>query len=238
VDNSILGQIAVITGGSRGIGAGIASKLAEMGAKTVILGRDRAALDTIAEEIIAKRGICLPMVCDLENQTDVEHVAREIESQLGVAEILVNCAGVGLLGRKLLECTSADWDLVMNTNLRGVFYAVRAFAPSMVAARRGHIVNISSIASKNPLPGGAIYEDSKWGLNGLSYSLAEELRGHNVRVSVVCPGSVNTDFSPHEERDLSRMLTPADVAHAVAMLVTQRAQSFVSEIILRPTQKP
>jgi NADP-dependent 3-hydroxy acid dehydrogenase YdfG len=126
----------------------------------------------------------------------------------------------------------------MNTNLRGVFYAIRAFAPAMVAARRGHIVNISSIASKNPLPGGAIYAASKWGLNGLSYSLAEELRGHNVRVSVVCPGSVDTGFSSHEDRDLSRMLTPADVAHAVAMLVTQRAQSFISEIILRPTQKP
>ena len=234
----ILGQTAVITGGSRGIGAGIASKLAEMGAKTVILGRDRRALNAIAEEITARRGACLVKVCDLEHQDEVEHVAQEIENQLGAPEILVNCAGVGLLGRKLLECTAADWERVMNTNLRGVFYAIRSFAPSMVAARRGHIVNISSIASKNPLPGGAIYAASKWGLNGLSYSLAEELRVHNVRVSVVCPGSVNTEFSSHEERDLSRMLIPADVAHAVAMLVTQRAQSFISEIILRPTQKP
>jgi 3-oxoacyl-[acyl-carrier protein] reductase len=126
----------------------------------------------------------------------------------------------------------------MNTNLRGVFFAIRAFAPAMVEARSGHIINISSIASKNPLPGGAIYAASKWGLNGLSYSLAEELRAHNIRVSVVCPGSVNTDFSKHEGRDLSKMLTPADVAHAVAMLVTQQQQSFISEIILRPTQKP
>jgi NADP-dependent 3-hydroxy acid dehydrogenase YdfG len=108
----------------------------------------------------------------------------------------------------------------------------------MVEARSGHIINVSSIAGKNPLPGGAIYAASKWGLNGLSFSLAEELRAYNVRVSVVCPGSVNTDFSAHEGRDLSRMLTPADVAHAVAMLVTQRPQSFISEIVLRPTQKP
>jgi 3-oxoacyl-[acyl-carrier protein] reductase len=238
MNHLILGQTAVITGGSRGIGAGIASKLAEMGAKTVILGRNRAALDTVVEEITARRGSCLAKVCDLENQAEVEHVAQEIESQFGPPEILVNSAGVGLLGRKLLECTAADWEHVMNTNLRGVFYAIRAFAPSMVAAGRGHIVNISSIASKNALPGGAIYAASKWGLNGLSYSLAEELRMHNVRVSVVCPGSVNTDFSAHEGHDLSRMLTPADVAHSVAMLVTQRAQSFISEVILRPTQKP
>jgi 3-oxoacyl-[acyl-carrier protein] reductase len=127
---------------------------------------------------------------------------------------------------------------VINTNLRGVFYAVRAFAPAMVRAQSGHIINISSIASKNPLPGGAIYAASKWGLNGLSFSLAEELRDHNVRVSVVCPGSVNTEFSTHKGRDLNKMLVPGDVAHAVAMLVTQRPQSFISELVLRPTQKP
>jgi 3-oxoacyl-[acyl-carrier protein] reductase len=142
------------------------------------------------------------------------------------------------MGRQLLDCTSEDWDRVINTNLRGVFYAIRAFAPAMVEARSGHIINISSIAGKNPLPGGAIYAASKWGLNGLSYSLAEELRAFNIRVSVVSPGSVNTGFSAHAGHDPNRMLTPSDVAHAVAMLVTQQPRSFISEIILRPTLKP
>jgi NAD(P)-dependent dehydrogenase (short-subunit alcohol dehydrogenase family) len=235
---SISGQTAVVTGGSRGIGAAIAIKLAEMGANTVVLGRNTGALAAVVERITAQRGACLAKVCNLESEAEVEHVARDIESQFGAPEILVNCAGVGLLGKKLLECTAADWEHVINTNLRGVFYAIRAFAPAMVEARSGHIINISSIASKNPLPGGAIYAASKWGLNGLSYSLAEELRAHNIRVSVVCPGSVNTGFSAHEGHDLSRMLIPADVAHAVATLVTQQPQSFISEIILRPTQKP
>jgi short-subunit dehydrogenase len=108
----------------------------------------------------------------------------------------------------------------------------------MMRARAGHIVNISSLAGKNPLPSGAAYAASKWGLNGLSYSVAEELRGHNIRVSVVCPGSVNTELSPHEGKDPAKMLQPDDVAHAVAMLVTQAPQSFASEILLRPTQKP
>ncbi len=237
-NTSISGQTAVITGGSRGIGAGIAAKLAEMGAKTVILGRNRSALEAVAEQIHARQGSCLALVCDLENLAEVEAVGREVQRQAAVPQILVNCAGVGMPGRPLLDCTAADWDRIINTNLRGVFYAVRAFAPAMVEARNGHIINISSIASKNPLPGGAVYAASKWGLNGLSFSLAEELRAHNVRVSVVCPGSVNTEFSTHEGRDLSRMLAPADVAHAVAMLVTQRPQSFISEIVLRPTQKP
>ena len=142
------------------------------------------------------------------------------------------------MGRPLLDCTSEDWERVINTNLRGVFYVVRAFAPAMVEAGGGHIVNISSLAGKNPLRDGAIYAASKWGLNGLSYSLAEEMRAYNVRVSVICPGSVNTAFSPHEGHNTQRMLKPEDVAHAVAMLVTQQPQSFISEVLLRPTQKP
>jgi 3-oxoacyl-[acyl-carrier protein] reductase len=235
---SISGSVAVVTGGNRGIGAGIAAKFAEMGATTVILGRNREALTTTAQQIAANGGRCLARVCNLENEAEVNHVAREIEREVGPPQILVNCAGVGLTGRKLLDCTAADWERVMNTNLRGVFYAIRAFAPAMVEARRGDIINISSIAGKNPLPGGAIYSASKWGLNGLSYSLAEELRTYNIRVTVVSPGSVNTGFSAHEGHDLSRMLTPSDVAHAVAMLATQQPQSFISEIILRPTQKP
>jgi 3-oxoacyl-[acyl-carrier protein] reductase len=231
---SISGQTAVVTGGSRGIGAAIASRLAEMGATTVILGRDRDALNAVAAGIAGRQGSCRALVCDLENEAEVRLAAREI----GNVEILVNCAGVSLMGRPLLDCTAEDWARIMNTNLRGVFFAIRAFAPAMVEARGGHIINISSLAGRNPLPGGAIYSASKWGLNGLSYALAEELRAYNIRVSVVSPGSVNTEFSPHEGHDPKRMLTPDDVAHAVAMLVTQQPQSFISEILLRPTQKP
>ena len=126
----------------------------------------------------------------------------------------------------------------MNTNLRGVFYTIRAFAPMMIEKKSGDIINISSIASKNPLPNGAVYAASKWGLNGLSYSVAEELRSYNIRVSVVCPGSVDTDLSPHAGKSKEKMLKPDDVAHVVAMLVTQAPQSFASEVVLRPTQKP
>jgi len=108
----------------------------------------------------------------------------------------------------------------------------------MIRNRGGHIINISSLAGKNALPNGAAYAASKWGLNGLSYSVAEELRSHNIRVSVVCPGSVDTSLSPHEDKDKNKMLRPEDVAHVVAMLVTQAPQSFASEVLLRPTQKP
>jgi len=138
----------------------------------------------------------------------------------------------------LHQMTPDEWEKVINTNLRGVYYYIRAFAPLMIQGRSGHIVNISSLAGKNALPNGAAYAASKWGLNGLTYSVAEELRGYGIRVAVVCPGSVNTELSPHAGKDPAKMLQPDDVAHAVAMLVTQAPQSFASEILLRPTQKP
>jgi NAD(P)-dependent dehydrogenase (short-subunit alcohol dehydrogenase family) len=161
-----------------------------------------------------------------------------VESSFGRVDILINNAGIGGFDSPLHQLSPDAWDRILNTNLRGVYYAMRSFAPMMIRARSGQIINISSIAAKNPLPNGAAYAASKWGLNGLSYSVAEELRGHNIRVSVLCPGSTNTELSPHAGKDVTKMLQPEDVAHAVEMLATQSPQSFASEIILRPTQKP
>jgi NAD(P)-dependent dehydrogenase (short-subunit alcohol dehydrogenase family) len=159
-----------------------------------------------------------------------------VESNFGKVDILVNNAGVGSFSTPLAKLGPEEWDRVININLRGVFYCIRAFVPLMSSG--AHIVNISSLAGKNPLPNGAVYAASKWGLNGLSYSVAEELRGQGIRVSVICPGSVDTELSPHEGKSKSKMLQPDDVAHAVAAVVTQEPQSFMSEILLRPTQKP
>jgi len=168
----------------------------------------------------------------------VEAAAQAVAQQGGRCDILVNNAGVGGFGMALQNLVPEEWDRILNTNLRGVYYCMKAFAPMMIGARAGHIVNLSSLAGKNALPNGAAYAASKWGLNGLSYSAAEELREHGIRVSVVCPGSTNTELSPHTGKDPSRMLQPDDVAHAVAMLVTQSPQSFCSEVLLRPTLRP
>lgn len=232
------GQIAVITGAGRGIGAAIASALSNLGAATVLCGRTRSALDSTAHAIANSGGRAEVIACDVTDLSSVEKAARQIESYYGRLDILVNNAGVGGFGGPLYQLPPEEWDRILNTNLRGVYYTVRAFAPVMIRARSGHIINISSLAGKNPLPNGAAYAASKWGLNGLSYSLAEELRAHNIRVSVICPGSTNTDLSPHEGKDTARMLQAEDVAHVVTMLVTQSPQSFVSEVSLRPTQKP
>jgi NAD(P)-dependent dehydrogenase (short-subunit alcohol dehydrogenase family) len=168
----------------------------------------------------------------------VSALAARVQQTFSRVDILVNNAGTGSLGGPLHTMPVERWDPILNTNLRGVFYTTKAFAPMMIAAGGGHIINISSIAGKNALPNGAAYAASKWGLNGLSYSVAEELRGHNIRVSVICPGSTHTGFSPHTGKSADKMLQSEDVAHVVAMLVTQAPQSFASEVILRPTQKP
>jgi len=235
---SLVGQVAVITGGGRGIGAAIAAKLAGMGATVVLAGRTREPLESTSDAIVKAGGQAEPVVCDVMHLTSVEALAAHVDKTLGRLDILVNNAGVGGFGGPLHQLPPESWDQVLNTNLRGVYYCIRAFAPLMIRARTGHIINISSLAGKNALPNGAAYAASKWGLNGLSYSVAEELRTYNIRVSVVCPGSVDTELSPHAGKDESKMLQPEDVAHAVAMLVTQAPQSFVSEILLRPTQKP
>jgi 3-oxoacyl-[acyl-carrier protein] reductase len=236
--SKLAGQVAVVTGAGRGIGAAIARKLAALGAKVALLGRNLETLDSTAKAIATTGGKAEPIVCDVGNLQSVEKAAREVEALLGRLDILVNNAGIGGFGGPLHELPPEAWDQILDTNLRGVYYVIRSFVPLMIRARAGHIINISSLAGKNALPNGAAYAASKWGLNGLTYSVAEELRVHNIRVSAVCPGSTNTDLSPHADKDPAKMLQPEDVAHAVEMLVTQSPQSFVSEILLRPTQKP
>jgi 3-oxoacyl-[acyl-carrier protein] reductase len=237
-DYPLAGQVAVITGAGRGIGAAIAHELSRLGATAVLCGRTLATLESAARAIAQTGRKPEAVQCDVTSLQSVEAAAKHVEGSFGRVDILVNNAGVGGFGGPLHQLPPDAWDEILNTNLRGVYYTTRAFAPMMIRARAGHIINISSLAGKNALPNGAAYAASKWGLNGLSYSMAEELRGHNIRVAVICPGSTNTDLSPHAGKDHSRMLQPEDVAHTVAMLVTQSPQSFVSEILLRPTQKP
>ena len=236
---SLSGLVAVVTGGGRGIGQAIAGKLAAMDATVVLTGRDRARIQQVALEFASHGHLAEGVVCDVTDLASVDALGVHVRKTYGRVDILVNNAGIGGPSALLHELAPADWDAIFHTNLRGVFYMLRAIVPLMIAAGAGHIINISSLAGKNPLPRGAAYSASKWGLNGLSYGVAEELRSQNIRLSVICPGSVDTNFSPRRGgKDTQKMLQPDDVAHAVAMLVTQEPQSFISELLIRPTQKP
>jgi NAD(P)-dependent dehydrogenase (short-subunit alcohol dehydrogenase family) len=181
----------------------------------------------------------LAQPADVTNTHDVSALVRATEEQLGPITLLVNNAGIGNPGfGPIQEKTENDWDRVFDTNLKSVFFVCRAVVPLMIQRRRGDIINISSLAGKNTFAGGALYCASKWGLQGFSGCLAEDLRAFGIRVSVICPGSVATEFSGRGPKDPTKALTPEDVAHAVAMLALQGPQSFISEVHLRPVTKP
>jgi len=235
----LFGQIALVTGGSRGIGKAIAQKLAGLGAAVSICGRDPVALHTATEEL---RKFASPVLSFQADVTDFKHVSGMVaatEDKLGPITILINNAGIGNPGfGPLQEKSESDWDQVLDTNLKSVFLLSRAVVPLMIQRRRGDIINISSLAGKSVFAGGALYCASKWGLQGLSGCMAEDLRGFGIRVSVICPGSVFTDFSGRGTKDPSKVLTANDVAHAVTTVVLQGPQSFISEVQLRPVGRP
>ncbi len=237
-DQPLRDKVAVITGGGRGIGYAISMRLAELGASTVICGRSQQTLDKAAEQIRSTGTRCEAVSCDVADLSSVKALATRVQTAFGGADMVINNAGVGDFSHPLHELPPEVWERIFSTNLRGVYHMISAFTPMMISRGAGDIVNISSIASKNPLPNGAAYAASKWGLNGLSYSVAEELRRFNIRVSLICPGSTQSELSPHTGRDPGKMLQAGDVAHVVEMIVTQAPQSFASEIVLRPTQKP
>jgi len=230
-------RVALVTGGTRGIGKAIAQMLAALGANISICGRNEDHLRYAAKEIESHGARVHAQKADVSSNSDVTALVQTTEKKLGPISILINNAGIGMFG-PVYEKTEEDWDRVMNTNLKGVFLMTRAVAPGMIARKSGDIINISSLAGKNTFANGALYCASKWGLQGLTACMAEDLRGFGIRVSAICPGSVATEFSGRGPKDASKVLTAEDVAHAVAMVLTQGSQSFISEVDLRPVGKP
>jgi NADP-dependent 3-hydroxy acid dehydrogenase YdfG len=234
---SLSGKVALITGGNRGIGKAIAFRLAAFGADVAICGREESVLRATAEELRSFGARVHSQRADVTGADDVASLIQQSEAALGPVSILVNNAGIGLFG-PLHEKTEAQWDTLINTNLKSVFLVSRAVIPGMIQRKSGDIINISSLAGKSTFAGGALYCASKWALQGLSGCMAEDLRAYGIRVSTVCPGSVFTDFSGRGPKDPGKVLTANDVAHAVAMIATQGPQSFLSEVHLRPVSKP
>jgi 3-oxoacyl-[acyl-carrier protein] reductase len=236
-EKRLTGKVALVTGGSRGIGFAIARRLGQMGARVSICGRDAAKLDPSAAALRGEGIDVISVVADVAREEQILPFVQKTQNEFGSIDILVNNAGIGLFG-PFYEFNEADWNRVIDTNLKSVFLVSRAVVPEMIRRQTGHIINISSLAGKNTFANGAIYCASKWGLMGLSGSMAEDLRSYGIRVSTICPGSVATEFSGQSKKNPEKALQPDDVAHAVAALVTQSASSFISEVHIRPTRKP
>jgi 3-oxoacyl-[acyl-carrier protein] reductase len=233
----LAGQVALITGASRGIGLGIAERLGDLGARLAICARDKARIEAASAGLRKGGAEVFATTADVTRAADATRLVEETRAALGPVDILVNNAGLGWF-KPFYEFDEADWDSILDTNLKSVFLVSRAVAPEMIRRRTGQIVNISSLSGRNTFANGGVYCASKWGLMGLTGCMAEDLRGHGIRVSAVLPGSVATDFSPHSGRDLSKLLQVEDVVHAVETILTQAPTSFISEIQMRPVAKP
>ena len=233
---SIQNQVAVVTGAGRGIGRAIAVELGKLGAHVALAARSRSELEDTARTIGSAATV---FPTDVRKKEELQRLFEQVSAGNGPVDILVNAAGIAVFG-PVLEFGDEDFDNLIETNLRGIFFACRFVLPSMIQRKSGHIINIASIAGKVGSANRAVYCASKFGVVGFTESLAEEVRQYSIRASVICPGSTDTRFSgeTRTSKVRERMLRPEDVAHAVRMIVTQEPNSFISEIIMRPTQKP
>jgi 3-oxoacyl-[acyl-carrier protein] reductase len=236
-EKPLAGRVSLITGASRGIGLAVALRLARLGSDVAICARNPENLASAGKELERTGVRVLTSAIDVRHAAEIDSFVESAQHTLGEFDIVVNNAGIGVFAPGQ-EATEEQWDAVLDTNLKSVFLVCRAAAPSMIRRKTGHIINIASLAGKNAFAGGAIYCASKWGLLGFTQCLAEDLRGFGIRVSAICPGTVATEFSPHAGKNPARMLQADDIAHAVEAIVRQSPQSFISEILMRPTQKP
>lgn len=231
-------KVAVVTGGTRGIGYSIAEALLREEAKVFICGRDGAKV----KEAVASLGAADRaggIAADVARYDDCRKLIHEAKSRFGGIDILVNNAGVGIFN-PIDQLKPEDWDAVIGTNLSGVFYCCHEAIPLMRQRGGGYIFNISSLAGVNAFPGGSAYNASKFGLNGFSEAMMQEIRYDGIRVSYIMPGSVATDFAaaPGSRARESWKLTGEDVAKAVIDLYKFPPTALASRLELRPSQPP
>ena len=222
------GRVALVTGGSKGIGAAIVKSLAGAGASVVSTSRSGAG-ETIPNVRHAS--------ADVRNPADAARVVEEAVAEFGGLDILVNNAGIGHFGA-VADMPVEQWHDVIDTNLSGVFYCCHAAIPHLQRRGGGWIINISSLASKNAFAGGAAYCASKAALNQFSESLMQEVRHDNIRVSYVLPGSVETGFGRGMISKEGWALRPDDVAQVVMDLIGMPARSLPSRVEIRPSRPP
>jgi NAD(P)-dependent dehydrogenase (short-subunit alcohol dehydrogenase family) len=233
------GKVAIVTGGTKGIGRGIAEALVRAGVNVCISARSRNEIDVTLEALAAlKAGNATGIVSDVCNYSQVKPLFELTASQFGGLDILINNAGIGLF-QTVEEMTPEDFRSVIETNLFGVFYCCHEAIPLMKERGGGYIINMSSLAGVNAHPKMAAYNASKFGLNGFSEALMQEVRHDNIKVSYIMPGSVNTEFGGDEpSADQAWQLQPADIAKVVLDLLQNESRALASRVEIRPSKPP
>jgi NADP-dependent 3-hydroxy acid dehydrogenase YdfG len=237
-------RVALITGASAGIGAAIARDLAARGYHLALAARNKTALEGVASAIRTAGGAALPLVCDVSKPDQIETCVERARHEFGAIDVLVNNAGVMHNGR-IAGADTRQWREMIDVNLMGLMLVTHAVLPHMQAARNGHIVNISSVAGRIITVGNGIYNVSKWGVNVFSEALRKEVYSDNIKVTVICPGVVDTELfdkigDPQARETFKAFaatlepLTVEDVARAVGYALDQPAHVSLNEITLRP----
>ena len=228
------GKVAVVTGGSRGIGRGIVEGLVSEGARVALTARALPAAESAAGAIgQGTRGYA----CDVRAYESVQRLFAAVERDFGGCDILVNNAGIGVFG-PVADMDPEDWRAMIETNLNGPFYCSHEAIPRMRKRGGGYIINISSLAGKNPMLNAAGYNATKFGLNGFSEALMMEVRYDGIRVSYLMPGSVATEFGRGSAAKSDWALKPSDVAAVVLDLLRAPAHALFSRVEMRPSQPP
>ena len=226
---------AVITGGSKGIGLAVAEAFASDGVNVVIAGRDEKALAAAEGALAPLKGSALVSRTDVRDYAAVEKLMKDAAAKFGGIDVLVNNAGVGKFA-PVDEMTLEDWHTVIDTNLNAVFYCTKAALPFLRKSDNAYVINISSLAGKNWFAGGAAYCASKAGVNAFSESLMQDVRQHDIRVSYVMPGSVNTGFDFKGAQHADWKLTAEDIAAVVLDLVRSDKRALASRVEIRPSK--
>lgn len=241
------GQVALVTGASSGIGEATALALAERGIRVAVAARRADRLEALVARISQEGGEALPLVADVTNEQQVQDIVHSAQQHWGQLDMLVNNAGLMLLG-PIAGADTEDWRRMISTNLLGLLYTTHAVLPIMKAQGSGHIVNISSVAGRIVRAGSGVYNATKWGVGAFSEALRQECIQDHIRVTVIEPGVVETDLASHithaaaREIALRRIqemapLQSEDIANAIVYALTQPPHVNVNEILLRPTEQ-
>jgi NAD(P)-dependent dehydrogenase (short-subunit alcohol dehydrogenase family) len=234
--NSLGDRVVLVTGGTRGIGRAIAERLLADGAAVAICGRRQEDVDAAVKEMSAQGGRKVAgKAADVSKHEEVQDLFRFVDQHFGGLDVLVNNAGTGVF-RPVRDLTLDEWRTTIETNLSGAFYCSREALFRFGTRKGGHIVNISSLAGKHAFAGGAAYNASKFGLNGMTEAMMQELRTEDVRVSYVMPGSVATGFGGVEKYARDWRIWPEDVAEVVHLLLRMPPRTLVSAVELRPSK--
>jgi NADP-dependent 3-hydroxy acid dehydrogenase YdfG len=243
----LAGKVALVTGASSGIGEATALALAEAGAAVAIGARRRDRLDALAEKLADGGTRVLALDLDVTDEQACRDAVARTRAELGGLDVLVNNAGVMLLGT-IVGADPEDWRRMVSTNVLGLMYMTHAAIDGMVEQGSGDVVNISSVAGRTARKGAGVYNASKWAVNAFSESLRQEVTARGVRVSLVEPGAVATELSSHitqeEAREASRKMAESmrtlqsdDIARAIVYVVTQPPHVAINELLVRPTDQ-